>query len=77
MLLEDFQSTETTELTQWYIGSCLYKIRSKTYISNYLEIITNPQYGSNRQLLILRVSVSKAEITFTARSIRNRNKFFP
>ena len=61
MLLEDFQSTETTDLTQWYIGSCLYKIRSKTYISEYLKIISNPEYGSNRQLLILLVGEWKIE----------------
>ena len=61
MLLEDFCSTETKDLTRWFIGDCLYKIRSKTYISNYLEIISNPKYGSNRQLLILLVGEWKIE----------------
>ncbi|MDE7252487.1 MAG: HEAT repeat domain-containing protein [Acetatifactor sp.] len=61
MLLEDFHSTKTKDLTRWFIGSCLYEIRSKSYIPEYLEIISNAAYGSNRQLLILLMGEWKVE----------------
>lgn len=61
MLLEDFRSTETKNLTRWFIGDCLYQIRSKSFISEYLEIISNQVYGRNRQLLILLVGEWKIE----------------
>lgn len=61
MLLEDFYSSETEDLTRWFIADCLYQIRSKHYIDEYLKIISNPLYGQNRQMLILLVGKLKVE----------------
>ena len=61
MLLEDFCLSETKNLTQWFIADCLYQIRSKSYINEYVEIISNAAYGANRQMIILLLGKLKAE----------------
>lgn len=61
MLLEDYYSNETKDLTRWFISDCFYSIRSKKYISDYLKIISNEEYGDNRQLIILLLGEMKVE----------------
>ena len=61
MLLEDFYSEATSELTRWIISDCLYQICSKKYTEEYLDIISKPQYGRNRQMFILLIGRLKAE----------------
>ena len=61
MLLEDYYSSDIPDLTRWFITSCLYQIRSKIYVNDYLKIIQNPEYGINRQLIILLVAKLKVE----------------
>lgn len=61
MLIEDFHSPMTPDLTRWFIADCLYQIRSKHYVDEYLKIISNPQYGRNRQMLILLIGQFKVE----------------
>ena len=48
MLLNDFYSDKTSNLTREFIGETLRAIRSKRFIANYLEIISNSQYGLAR-----------------------------
>ena len=61
MMLADFYSTSTENLTRWFIADCLYQIRSRKYIPDYLKIISNPEYGINRQMVILLVGKLKVE----------------
>lgn len=61
MMLTDFYSTSTENLTRWFIADCLYQIRSRKYIPDYLKIISNPEYGINRQMVILLVGKLKVE----------------
>lgn len=61
MLLQDFESSETNNLTRWFIADCLYQIRSKAYINRYIEIVLNPAYGINRQMIILLLGKLKDE----------------
>ena len=55
MLLEDFCSCNADDMIGWTIADHLYQIRSKSYIPEYLDIISNSFYGSNRQMLILLI----------------------
>jgi hypothetical protein len=62
MLLEDFYS-ENPLIDRWAIGDRLYTIRFPKYINDYLKIIGNPNYGIDRQMLVLlvgRIKVDKA-----------------
>ena len=61
MLLEDYLSPETTDLTRWCISDCFYMIRSKKYVSEYLDIISNPTWGHNRRMIILLIGKLKVE----------------
>lgn len=61
MLLKDFYSDKTPELTRWTISDCIFMIKSKNYIGDYLNIISNPKFGENRQMIILLVGELKAE----------------
>ncbi|MBP3415162.1 MAG: HEAT repeat domain-containing protein [Clostridia bacterium] len=61
MLIEDFHSPMTPDITRWFIADRLYQIRSKHYVDEYLKIISNSQYGINRQMLILLVGKLKVE----------------
>ena len=60
-LLEDYYSSETTNLTQWFISDCLYEIRSKKYVDEYLKIIANSTFKGNRIMLIRLVGQFKTE----------------
>lgn len=61
MLVEDFKAPHTNDLTRWLISDCLLQIRSKKYADDYVDIISNPQYGCNRQMLILLIGKLKYE----------------
>lgn len=60
MLLEDYCSDDLN-VDRWAIGDCLYQIRSKKHIADYLKIIANASYGQDRQMVILLVGKLKAE----------------
>lgn len=66
MLLEDYRSDNTSELTRWYISDCLYSIRAREHISEYLDIITRPSYGTNRQMIILLLGKLRSEAAIPA-----------
>ena len=53
LLLQDFHNEEPQSLTCWFIANCLYQIRAKKFINEYLEIATNKAFGQNRQMIIL------------------------
>ena len=61
ILLEDYYSKETKNQTRWFISDCLYQIRSRSYIKEYMEIIANPAFGINRQMIILLVGKLKID----------------
>ena len=61
MLLEDYCSDDLN-VDRWAIGDCLYQIRSKKHIADYLRIIANASYGQDRQMVILLVGKLKAEV---------------
>ena len=61
MLLEDYCSDDLN-VDRWAIGDCLYQIRSKKYIDDYLKIIANASYGQDRQMVILLFGKLKAEV---------------
>lgn len=61
MLICDFCSEETEELTRWFISDCLYSIRSKKYIDDYLDIISDSNFGTSRQMIILMLGKFKEE----------------
>lgn len=61
ILLDDFKSLEIRDIDRWSIGDCLYQIQSKKYIDEYLEIISNAEYGQSRQMLILLVGHFKVD----------------
>ena len=61
MLLEDYCSDDLN-VDRWAIGDCLYQIRSKKHIADYLKIIANASYGQDRQMVILLVGKLKAEV---------------
>ncbi|MCM1089237.1 MAG: HEAT repeat domain-containing protein [Muribaculum sp.] len=61
MLLQDFCACNANDMIGWTIAEHLYQIRSKAYIPEYLEIISNAAYGSNRQMLILLMGEWKIE----------------
>ena len=60
-LLEDYYSPETPDLTRWFISDCLYSIRSKKYVDEYLKIISNKSYGTNRRMIILLIGKLRVE----------------
>ena len=61
ILLEDFKSPGIRDIDRWSIGDCLYQIRSKRYIDEYLDIISNVEYGQSRQMLILLIGHFKVD----------------
>jgi len=61
MLLEDYFSSDTSGLTRWFISDCLYSICSKKYVSDYLNIVKNKQFGENRQMIVLLLGKLKEE----------------
>ena len=61
ILLADYYSSETPDLTRWFISDCLYTIRSKKYVDEYLKIISNKSYGTDRQMIVLLMGTLKVE----------------
>ena len=59
--IEDYYSNETKDLTRWFISDCLYQIRSKKYIAEYIKIVSNPKFARNRQLIVLLLGKLKVE----------------
>lgn len=60
ILLKDFYNDELSKY-RWHIADTMYTIRSKKYINDYLSIISNQKYGSDRQMIILLVGKLKIE----------------
>lgn len=65
MLLEDYYSEKTADLTRWFISDCIYKIRSRNFISEYVNIVSNRAFGRNRQMIVLLLGKLKEESTVT------------
>lgn len=61
MLIKDFYKSTTPNCTRWFISDCLYQIRSKKYVDDYIKIISNPAYGQDRQMVILLIGKLKVE----------------
>lgn len=61
LLLSDFYSDKTTDLTRWLISDCIYQIKSKQFIEEYLNIASNRAFGINRQMIILLLGKLKDE----------------
>lgn len=63
LLLSDFYSDKTTDLTRWLISDCIYQIKSRQFIKEYLNIASNRAFGLNRQMIILLLGKLKDEST--------------
>lgn len=61
MLIEDFYNQSIPELTKWFISDVLYQIRSEKYEETYINIISEHEFGQNRQMIILLVGKLKIE----------------
>ena len=61
MLLEDFYSEKTEDLTRWFISNSLFEIQSKRYIKEYLDIVSSKRFGINRQMIVLLLGKLKEE----------------
>lgn len=61
LLIEDYKDAQTTDLTRWFISDCLYQIRNPDHMEMYLELVSDPQYGINRQMLVLLLGKLKSE----------------
>jgi len=61
MLIEDYYSEETQDLTRWFISDCIYQIRSKNFVSEYLDIVSSRRFGRNRQMIVLLLGKLKEE----------------
>ena len=61
MLLEDYCFEETADLTRWFISDCIYQIRSKSFVKEYLDIVSNRVFGRNRQMIVLLLGKLKEE----------------
>ena len=60
-LIEDYYSEKTTDLTRWFISDCIYQIRSRHFVKEYLEIAINKTFGQNRQMIVLLLGKLKEE----------------
>lgn len=58
MLLEDFYSNNAD---RWAIGDRLYQIRSRQYVDDYLNIISDSSYKEDRQMVVLLIGKLKVE----------------
>lgn len=61
MLLEDYCFEETADLTRWFISDYIYQIRSKRFVKEYLDIVSNRMFGRNRQMIVLLLGKLKEE----------------
>lgn len=62
MLLEDYYFEKTADLTRWFISDCIYQIRSKNFLREYLDIVSSRRFGRNRQMIVLLLGKLKEEI---------------
>ena len=61
MLIEDYYLEQTHDLTRWFISDCIYQIRSKSFVKEYLDIVSNRVFGRNRQMIVLLLGKLKEE----------------
>lgn len=61
MLLADYYFEKTADLTRWFISDCIYQIRSKNFVKEYLDIVSNKMFGRNRQMIVLLLGKLKEE----------------
>ena len=61
MLIEDYYSEKTQDLTRWFISDCIYQIRSKSFVKEYLDIVSSRIFGRNRQMIVLLLGKLKEE----------------
>ena len=61
MLLKDYYSDKTADLTRWFISDCIYQIQSKSFVNEYLNIVSNKMFGRNRQMIVLLLGKLKEE----------------
>ena len=61
MLIEDYYFEKTADLTRWFISDCIYQIRSKNYVREYLEIVSSRRFGRNRQMIVLLLGKLREE----------------
>lgn len=61
MLLEDYYSEKTVDLTRWFISDCIYQIRSRNFVKEYLDIVSNRIFARNRQMIILLLGKLREE----------------
>ncbi len=61
LLIEDYKDVETADSTRWFISDCLYQICSPNFLTEYIDLVSNPQYGINRQMLVLLLGNLKSE----------------
>lgn len=54
-LLAEYRSPQSSETVRWVISDSLYAICSSKYAKDYIDIINNPDYGINRQMIVLLV----------------------
>lgn len=60
-LLAEYRSPQSSDIVKWCISDSLYSIRSIKHANDYIELINNPDYGVNRQLIILLVGKLRLE----------------
>lgn len=61
MLLEDYYSEKTEDLTRWFISDCIYQIRARNFVKEYLDIVSSRKFGQNRQMIVLLLGKLKEE----------------
>ena len=61
MLIDDYYSDETPDLTRWYISDCIYQVKSKNFVNEYVNIVSNKKFGQNRQMIVLLLGKLKEE----------------
>lgn len=66
MLVTDFWSSDTPDLTKWFISDCIYLIQSKSFVNDYMEIVLHKEFGINRQMIVLLLGKIKEESAIPA-----------
>ena len=61
MLLEDYSFEKTEDLTRWFISDCIYQIRARNFVKEYLNIVSSRRFGQNRQMIVLLLGKLKEE----------------
>ena len=61
MLLADYYSEKTEDITRWFISDCIYHIRSGNFVKEYLDIVSDKMFGRNRQMFVLLLGKLKEE----------------